>query len=691
MEKKAPAEPPTYSNVIVKDQDTARILIDSKAFAGRRTMIPVTENHRNYNKNAIINDSVVARAQKVADEYHEKVFKLIDMVDFPDYINNTFLNTLGQILVVQTLDCANKVAYADGVKTRVLTLRGDDVKPTGCMTGGVTEHGDTSILTLIAAMHPRKEEINALSKELDVIVARIKATEAIANQHREMTGRLQVLQRHLAQLKNKVNGSPEGLLRQEIADAEEEIKKAMAENENTSKELKTFTDKMKMLEARKNNDKATQAKRKKELTSELQKLESQASKIKDKADQARRAVMNLEAAVDDIGNTIRKYETEWEAKKKELDELEEKLPGLTVETETANGVQKASMAALTEFKNHQRTLTTRVTKVAKECDLMRKEESKTRGKKEEREKEVVRLYESGKANKKHSESLLRKCEWLADEQVHFNKRGGIYDFDGYSVNRGTAELKETIDRIEAIERTLCMKNVSNLDTCEAKVMDITNKREKLREDFKMLKKTIAVLDRKKVDELVRAHKSVNEDFGKIFTCLLPDASAQLVPPEGKTVCDGLEVKVSFNGVVKDSLHELSGGQRSLVALSLILAMLKFKPAPLYILDEVDAALDLSHTANIGMMIKTHFNKNQFVIVSLKQGMFSNADALFQTHFADGHSSCNLLTGEALLKAKNDTKLAKQAQEMIDAEKAAKKAAKKPTAKKSKPAPEDDDM
>ena len=93
-----------------------------------------------------------------------------------------------------------------------------------------------------------------------------------------------------------------------------------------------------------------------------------------------------------------------------------------------------------------------------------------RGKKEEREKEVVRLYESGKANKKHSESLLRKCEWLADEQVHFNKRGGIYDFDGYSVNRGTAELKETIDRIEAIERTLCMKNVSNLDTCEAKVI-----------------------------------------------------------------------------------------------------------------------------------------------------------------------------------------------------------------------------
>ena len=50
--------------------------------------------------------------------------------------------------------------------------------------------------------------------------------------------------------------------------------------------------------------------------------------------------------------------------------------------------------------------------------------------------------------------------------------------------------------------------------------------------------------------------------------------------------------------------------RSLVALSLILSLLLFKPAPLYILDEVDAALDLSHTQNIGQMLRTHFQKSQ---------------------------------------------------------------------------------
>merc|ERR1719515_624252 len=62
----------------------------------------------------------------------------------------------------------------------------------------------------------------------------------------------------------------------------------------------------------------------------------------------------------------------------------------------------------------------------------------------------------------------------------------------------------------------------------------------------------------------------------------------LEPPQGQDVLDGLEVKVAFGGVWKESLSELSGGQRSLVALSLILSLLLFKPAPLYILDEVDA-------------------------------------------------------------------------------------------------------
>ena len=87
------------------------------------------------------------------------------------------------------------------------------------------------------------------------------------------------------------------------------------------------------------------------------------------------------------------------------------------------------------------------------------------------------------------------------------------------------------------------------------------------------------------------------------------------------------------------MYFVKHGPRLLVWLfSKLLALLLFKPAPMYILDEVDAALDLSHTQNIGHMIRTYFGKSQFIVVSLKQGMFSNANVIFRTKFVDGTST-----------------------------------------------------
>lgn len=58
---------------------------------------------------------------------------------------------------------------------------------------------------------------------------------------------------------------------------------------------------------------------------------------------------------------------------------------------------------------------------------------------------------------------------------------------------------------------------------------------------------------------------------------------------------------------------------------------------MYILDEIDAALDLSHTQNIGHLFRTRFKGSQFIVVSLKEGMFNNANVLFRARFRDGVS------------------------------------------------------
>lgn len=177
-----------------------------------------------------------------------------------------------------------------------------------------------------------------------------------------------------------------------------------------------------------------------------------------------------------------------------------------------------------------------------------------------------------------------------------------------------------------------------IDKAETENSELRRKKEVILNDKAKIEAVIEELDVKKVEALQATWVKVNRDFGSIFSTLLPGTHAKLEIPEGCTLMDGLEVKVAFNGVWKQSLTELSGGQRSLLALSLILSLLLFKPAPMYILDEVDAALDLSHTQNIGLMLRNHFSSSQFIVVSLKEGMFNNANVIFRTRFVDGIST-----------------------------------------------------
>jgi structural maintenance of chromosome 2 len=182
------------------------------------------------------------------------------------------------------------------------------------------------------------------------------------------------------------------------------------------------------------------------------------------------------------------------------------------------------------------------------------------------------------------------------------------------------------------------KVMGMIEKAEGEYTELLRKRKVVENDKKKIKSVIEELDIKKKSELERTWKKVNKDFGSIFSTLLPGSSAKLEPPEGMRAWEGLEVKVAFGDVWKESLSELSGGQRSLLALSLILSLLLFKPAPMYILDEVDAALDLSHTQNIGNMLRTHFSQSQFIVVSLKEGMFNNANVIYRTKFVDGVST-----------------------------------------------------
>ncbi|KAI7888401.1 P-loop containing nucleoside triphosphate hydrolase protein [Mucor mucedo] len=228
-------------------------------------------------------------------------------------------------------------------------------------------------------------------------------------------------------------------------------------------------------------------------------------------------------------------------------------------------------------------------------------------------------------------------EWIVDEKQNFGEAGTVYDFQNMNLGDIKKQLSQTSAKHESLRKKINVRVMNMIDNVEKKEVALKEMLSTIQKDKKKIEDTIVTLENYKMEALEKTFVKVDKDFSDIFGDLLDGNKCKLQAPEGKSISEGLEVKVCLGGVWKQSLTELSGGQRSLIALSLILSLLQFKPAPMYILDEVDAALDLSHTQNIGSLLRTRFKGSQFLVVSLKDGMFNNANVLFKTRFKDGTS------------------------------------------------------
>jgi len=278
-------------------------------------------------------------------------------------------------------------------------------------------------------------------------------------------------------------------------------------------------------------------------------------------------------------------------------------------------------------------------------DELGKEQATCKAKREESELEhkrldhkVVQMQKDDKEAHSVAHRMEKEHPWIEKESGMFGKAGTDFDFKTNSYKDNRDRLDKLTSKQKNLSKNINKKAMVMFEKAEQEYQELLSKRDIILNDKRTIELVIKDLDEKKGETLRRTWTKVNKDFDSIFGTLLPHASAKLEPPAGMDVSEGLEIKVGFHGVWKQSLTELSGGQRSLLALSLVLALLLFKPAPMYILDEIDSALDLSHTQNIGHMIRTHFPNSQFIVVSLKEGMFNHANVLFRTRFIDGTST-----------------------------------------------------
>lgn len=162
--------------------------------------------------------------------------------------------------------------------------------------------------------------------------------------------------------------------------------------------------------------------------------------------------------------------------------------------------------------------------------------------------------------------LENEHDWIASEKESFGRPHTPYDFSSsgqQNMHEAKLSLRNLRERSAKLQKSINPKVMNMIDSVEKKEASLKNMMRTVVRDKRKIEETIVSLDEYKKEALHKTWEKVNADFGHIFAELLPGSFAKLDPPEGegKTISDGLEVKVSLGKVWKASLTELSGGQR----------------------------------------------------------------------------------------------------------------------------------
>ena len=175
---------------------------------------------------------------------------------------------------------------------------------------------------------------------------------------------------------------------------------------------------------------------------------------------------------------------------------------------------------------------------------------------------------------------------------------------------------------------------------------------------------IAELDAKKDEAIERTFKGVSKNFADVFAELVPGGAASLImvrraPAAGggegagagaaQEAYSGVEARVQFPGTSEAHyMHQLSGGQKSLVALALIFAIQRTDPAPFYLFDEVDSSLDATYREAVARLIEKQSREAQFIVTTFRPEIVQRARKWYCISYSHRVSSINPITKDEAL-------------------------------------------
>lgn len=543
-------------NVVVDTEITGTQLLQNGRLKKRVTIIPL-------NKIAAFRASAerIGAAQRIAPG---KVDLALSLVGYDDEVATAMEYVFGNTLICADAETAKRVTFDPNVRMKSITLEGDSYDPSGTLSGGSAPQSSGVLVTLTKLNDLAKElqrQERALA-ELQSIMAREKKK---LDQAKRIKQELDLKHHEIKLTEDQINSNSSSSIIQEVENMRQTITQLKTDLEEAKKrQAEALADIKRVEKDMKDFDKNKDGKLV-ELQKSIDALRKAVGKNAAAVKVLQKELQGAQLEAEQAGSDLSIAQEQQEASKQTIDSLQEEATGLEAErsrVQDALDIAQAHLhderAKLTGFDEELRALEeaarSKASRIAEESLEMQRLGH-----------QIDKFGKEQAAAAQAVSQMEKEHEWIADETEKFGRQGTPYDFQGVNIAECKSSLRNLTERFQGMKKKINPKVMNMIDSVEKKEAALKNMMKTVIRDKRKIEETISSLDEYKKKALHETWKKVNGDFGQIFAELLPGSFAKLDPPEGKTINEGLEVKVSLGKVWKQSLTELSGGQRYVIS------------------------------------------------------------------------------------------------------------------------------
>lgn len=613
-------------NIVTYDEEGAKELIKflkDNSF-GRATFLPITSmKRRNFDTKLLQGKS--------------GCFGLAsELVDYDKKIDNVVSNLLGSTVIVDTLFTAVNLAKSTGYAFRIVTLDGDVVNPQGSLTGGSKKAESSNLIGREREIETLGIEIIKLEKRISEIDKEIRESSSSYEEQKksieELSSKKSALEVDIASEKEKYNK-----FSTIVSEVEDNYKVAEMEAETVRNKIKLISEELERSEKiesalsgnKVDADELIKEKREKfeKLRAERDRINNNILTVKVEIAEARTKVASVKSDIERIDNDLGRY-------KLNIVNLDEQIAKNNEFISSCENMIKEKLASAPSS--------------AKKTEL--EEQIKKRG---EVEASKVKLSDAIKELDNKKSAIMDELAGLRDkkfrEEMNLSKVDTELEqmqeriYEEYSLSYSTCldlrradfDIEVAMPEISKLKKdinALGYVNVNAIEDCKAlldRYDDLNGQAQDLEKAQDDLNKIIKDLSGIMIEKFNNELSRINESFKLTFRELFGGGTAKLaLSDENDPLESGVEIFAQPPGKKIQNMTLLSGGEKSLTAMAVIFAILRIKPLPFCLFDEVEAALDDSNVEIVDKYLKKLSTDTQFILITHKKPTMEYANALY---------------------------------------------------------------